>query len=248
MKKMITITTPYRLLCLMAMLLLTAAAEAQTQTELNISYGNNSRTWASYYISGKSLEVPDGLEAYVVTSASTRRVVVQKISYIPRNMGVLLKRVSDDVEEPIMANAYTGAETSYINALRGTDSPLSVASVSGNVYVLYNDGFTRATTGTIPAHRAYLVLGGNAASSRIDIIEEETTGVDESSMFNVQSSMFNVQSSMFNVQSSMFNVQSSMFNVYDLQGRKLSSGNSFLPFGEVRRGIYIVNGHKVLLK
>ena len=206
----------------MAMLLLTAAAEAQTQTELNISYGNNSRTWASYYISGKSLEVPDGLEAYVVTSASTRRVVVQKISYIPRNMGVLLKRVSDDVEEPIMANAYTGAETSYINALRGTDSPLSVTSVSGNVYVLYNDGFTRATTGTIPAHRAYLVLGGNAASSRIDIIEEKTTGVDE-----VDSSQLTVDSS----------------PVYDLLGRKLSTFNF-----QLSTKIGIVNGHKVLLK
>ena len=202
--------------------------------EMNISYGENSRTWASYYTEEMSLETPDGLEAYVVTSASTTGVTVQKIDYIPQSVPVLLKRTIDEITEPIIAKEYLGAEMETpTNQLQGTAESLPVAAIEGNAYVLYNDGFTRATSGSIPAHRAYLVLGGETANSRLNIIEE-TTGVAQCSMFSGQSSMVNGPRN-----ATLSKREWSMVNVYDLQGRKVSGS---------KKGIYIVNYRKVMKK
>jgi hypothetical protein len=165
-------------------------------TELDISYGGNSRTWASYYTEEKSLQVPEGLEAYVVTAVTTEEVLVEQIDYIPQGQAVLLKRVSDDIEEPITTIPYEGVETTQENLMQGTAEPLAVASMESNVYVLYNDCFTRATSDTIPAGRGYLVLE-QEASARLSIVEGVT------GLTPVQPSTFNLQP------------------YYDLQGRKV---------------------------
>ena len=174
-----------------------APAPVIPTTELNISYGQNSRTWASYYTEEKSLQVPDGLEAYVVTSVTAEGVTVEQIDYIPQGSAVLLKRVSDDIEEPITTIPYEGAETTQENLMQGTAEPLAVASMESNVYVLYNDCFTRATSDTIPAGRGYLVLE-QEASARLSIVEGVT------GLTPVQPSTFNLQP------------------YYDLQGRKVA--------------------------
>ena len=144
------------------------------KTELNISYASNSRQWASYYADEKSLETPDGLEANVVTQVSATGVTVSPITYIPQNVPILLKRTADSVTEPIMAKAYQGTESQpAANELEGTASSKAISAVTGgDVYVLYNDGFTRATSGSIPAHRAYLVINKDA-ESRLFIWEDE---------------------------------------------------------------------------
>ena len=144
------------------------------KTQLNISYAQNSRQWASYYADEKSLETPEGLEANVVTQVSATGVTVSPITYIPQNVPILLKRTADSVTEPIMAKAYQGTESHpEANELEGTASSKAISTVTGgDVYVLYNDGFTRATSGSIPAHRAYLVIDKDA-ESRLFIWEDE---------------------------------------------------------------------------
>lgn len=144
------------------------------KTELNISYASNSRQWASYYADEKSLETPEGLEANVVTEVTATGVTVSPITYIPQNVPILLKRTADSVTEPIMAKAYQGTESHpEANELEGTASSKAISTVTGgDVYVLYNDGFTRATSGSIPAHRAYLVINKDA-ESRLFIWEDE---------------------------------------------------------------------------
>lgn len=159
------------------------AAEAEytviPKTQLNISYASNSREWASYYADEKSLETPAGLQAYVVTEVQETGVTTSPISYIPLGEGVLLKRTTT-VTEPIMAKALMedGAAVTG-NMLKGTAENKSVNTENGDVYVLYNDGFTRAPSGSIPAHRAYLVLNNESAGARLLIWEEEeaTTAV-----------------------------------------------------------------------
>ncbi len=158
-----------------------AAEEEYTvipKTELNISYAQNSREWASYYADEKSLETPTGLQAYVVTEVQETGVTTSPISYIPQGEGILLKR-TENIQEPIMAKAFMDVEPETAsNKLKGTATSKSVKTENGDVYVLYNDGFTRAPSGSIPAHRAYLVLNDESAGARLLIWEdEETTGV-----------------------------------------------------------------------
>ena len=90
------------------------------------------------------------------------------------------------------------------------------ASSDGTVYVLYNNEFVKATSGTIPAGRAYLVVGSEAGARLAINRDEKSTGitaVEREAATNVQT--------------------------YDLLGRRVS---------QVKSGIYIQNGKKVVLK
>lgn len=194
------------------------------KTELNISYAQNSREWASYYTNEKNLEQPDDLEVYVVTAATEAGVTVQKIDFIPKGQPVLLKRVSEEVEEPIAAKEYLG-EAPAIGAepaeeWMGTDQQLAVSTLltNGTVYVLYNDGFTRATKGSIPAERGFLVLAKEPQQARLAIIEEgESTDI-----VSIQRPTDNVQS------------------CYNLNGQRVDVPQ--------KNKLYIVNGKKTIIK
>jgi hypothetical protein len=188
------------------------------KTELNISYANNSREWASYYAEEQSLETPEGLQPYIVTAAEGKALTVSAIDYIPHGVGVLLKRVTEDLPETILAKAYMGEETEITgNLLKGTAAAKAVATETGSVYVLYNDGFTRAYKGSIPAHRAYLTLGSADGSARLMIWEGETTGVQEMEKCR--------------------NVENETF--YNLNGQRVQ---------QPAKGLYITNGKKVVIK
>ena len=195
--------------------------------QLNISYAQNSRTWASY-CADENLETPEGLQAYVVTGLTEDGVSVEAIDYIPEGVGVLLKRTKE-IAEPIKAKPYTGAETETPdNLLSGTTEGTAVGSETGNVYVLYNDGFTRATKGTIPAHRAYLVLAAETeAEGRLSIFEDETTALK---LVNSEERIVNSE-------------------VYDLQGRKVNHSSLFTSGkATLKKGLYILNGKKQVIK
>ena len=200
----------------------------KAKTQLNISYAQNSREWASY-CADENLETPDGLQAYVVTNATAEGVSVTAIGFIPEGVGVLLKRTKD-IEEPIKAKVYLEEPTETPdNLLKGTTNGTAVGSEEGNVYVLYNDGFTRATKGTIPAHRAYLVLGAEvpAAEGRLSIFEDETTALK---LVNSEKRIVNSE-------------------VYDLQGRKVNHSSLFTSGkATLKKGLYIVNGKKQVIK
>lgn len=136
------------------------------------------QTWASYY-SSENLTVPTGLTAYVVSAvdADNGTVTAETVSYIPANQAVLLEKGSD-ASAPFAAESYTGQTATVSNLLQGTASAVDVSTISsGTVYVLYNNVFRRATSGTIPANRGYLVLSG-IALSRMLINPGRSTGID----------------------------------------------------------------------
>jgi hypothetical protein len=113
------------------------------------------------------------------------------------------------------------------NLLQGTTSAADVTAVAGTVYVLYNNGFTRATSGSIPAGRAYLVLA-QAAGARLSIFEE-TTGID-ASLMNSEKRLVNDA-------------------VYDMLGRKVINSSLYTSGkATLKKGMYIVNGQKVVIK
>ena len=151
----------------------------------------NGQKWASFYTTTENLELPDGVMAYIVTGVANSTVSVKAINYVPKSVPVLIESES---------TATTDNASPEGNLLRGTAESTAVSDIEGNVYVLYNGGFTRATSGAIPAHRAYLVLEQNAGA-RLSIFDE-TTGIG--SMANGQQLKGNDQ-------------------YYDLQGRKIES-------------------------
>jgi hypothetical protein len=199
------------------------------RTELNISYAQNSRTWASYCASENDLETPEGLQAYVVTEATASGVTIAEISYIPQGVGVLLRRTTE-ITEPIRAKILTEDPEQEVttNLLKGTTESKAVSEEEGNVYVLYNDGFTRATKGTIPAHRAYLVLAAETeAEGRLSIFEDGTTTLK---LVNSEERIVNSE-------------------VYDLQGRKVNHSSLFTSGkATLKKGLYILNGKKQVIK
>jgi hypothetical protein len=165
--------------------------------------------WASFYTTTENLELPDGVMAYVVTGVANSAVSVKAINYVPKNVPVLIENESTTTTDNASAEG---------NLLQGTAESTAVSGIEGNVYVLYNGGFTRATSGAIPAGRAYLVLEQNAGA-RLSIFEDDATGIG--SVANNQQLKGNEQ-------------------YYDLQGRKVES--------HAKKGLYIKNGRKVVVK
>ena len=187
-----------------------------------------SNLWATYY-STENLTVPEGLTAYTVEDVNeeTGVVIASTIGYIPRYEAVLLKRTNTAVSE-YTATTYDDdeEEDDIINLLEGTNQATSIGDIlrdyttDASVYVLYNDEFVKATTGTIPANRGYLRFGELAVAPRLTIeIEGDATGIND-----VRSKMAEVGS-----------------DFYDLSGRKLSGKPT-------KSGLYIKNGTKVLVK
>ena len=109
-----------------------------------------------------------------------------------------------------------------------------------NIYALNEDGdgnkFVKGTA-TIQPFRAYFTPTSTApATQSLNIhIGDEMTAIDHST----------------------FNVQRSTFNVYDLQGRKVTNGQwssqrhtlkERMVNGQLKKGLYIANGRKVVIK
>jgi hypothetical protein len=201
-------------------------------TDLAITFAEG-QTWATYYAT-ENLTTPEGLTAHVVSSvdAASGTVTTQPVDYIPINQGVLLKRNDDAPLSGYVAAPYDGAETSVTNLLLGSDEEVSVSSITtGTVYVLFNDGFTRATKGSIPAHRGYLLLTANGGgNSRLTIVEGLSTGIETIDDLRIDDSQF----------------------VYDVQGRKVynvqPNPHFSIPNTQLKKGLYIINGKKIIAK
>ena len=128
----------------------------------------NGQSWASYFTNSETLEVPEGIVAYVLTGVNGGTLTVQAISKVPKNIPVLLEKTN---------NAVTTNDTYDVNLLRGTAEATSVTGIEGVVYVLYNGEFVRTKSGTIPAHRAYLVLSSDAGARLSIGFDDEATGI-----------------------------------------------------------------------
>ena len=164
--------------------------------------------WASFYTTTEDLLLPEGVMAYIVTAVGNDVATVKAINYVPKNVPVLIEKESTTTTDNTSAEG---------NLLQGTSESTAVSGIEGNVYVLYNGGFTRTTTGAIPARRAYLVLE-QAVNARLSIVEGEATDITSVGYDSVATDG----------------------STYDMQGRKVESLS--------KRGLYIKNGRKVVIK
>lgn len=201
---------------------------------IGVTFGEHH--WATYYAPA-NLAVPDDMEAYIVKGVSGTVVTVQNVDYLPQGMGVLLYKeelVQTDVEN-YTTYGYEGQTATITgNMLVAASEATSVSGITTattNIYVLYDDYFVKATSGTIPAGRCFLPVSVGTvpdvgAGSRLTIRFDDTvSGI--STTLNDNGEMTNDNA------------------VYDLQGRKVSE------FGfrnsELNKGLYIIHGKKAII-
>ena len=171
---------------------------------------NHFATWYG----AQNLAVPEGLEAYVVSDVEDDKAIIVPVDYIPAGVGVLL--YSETSCENISTGKYHGTTETVTSLLVGRLKPQTVT----DGYLLYNDSFVRAQSGTtLPAHRCYLsVENPSSAPSLLRIIRPDDgviTGID-----NVK-------------------IQYNKTGRYNLMGQ---------PVGPDYRGIVIQNGKKVIVR
>ena len=151
------------------------------ERKLNVSFDDE---WASFFWY-ENLKLPEsGLEAYIVTGHETNSptLILQKVNYIPKETGVLLKRTSDASTEYV-CHTFTQDETTGLDnipvsaksLLKGT---LETTKISRNYFVLYKDKFIQSTEGLLPANRCYLDYGNdNIGDVKKVSIDKKVAGV-----------------------------------------------------------------------
>ena len=165
---------------------------------------------------------PAGLKAYKVSAANATSVTLTEVTEaVAKNTGLILTgTVSTDYNIPVVAS---GTDISASNLLVATDGTSTVSDAA----VLSNGEFHPLTSGVIAAGKAYLpyanIEGGNpftGGAHALDIVFDngDVTGIEQ--VANSQDSWLNGQ-------------------FYDLQGRKVA---------QPTKGLYIVNGKKVVIK
>ena len=108
------------------------------------------------------------------------------------------------------------------NLLRGTLAPTYVEAAAAGYhnYGMSGGKFKRISSGIVPANRAYLPIADAGEAREFSFIfVDETTGVSGATRLNDKSQMIN--------------------EIFDLQGRRVA---------QPKRGLYIVNGKKMVVK
>ena len=165
-------------------------------------------------------------EAWTVTATSGDAVTFTKIpGKVPANTPFILynsSKAGESVSVPVIDDDDAGIATVAGNMLRGTISPTYVSTVNGDYtnFGLSGGNFLKINDGVVKANKAYLPVLTSALPSdaRLTIIFNDET----TGVSEVRSKAEDIRAP-----------------YYDLQGRKVS---------QPRKGLYIVNGKKTLIK
>ncbi|MBQ9204327.1 MAG: hypothetical protein IJ155_08805 [Prevotella sp.] len=160
--------------------------------------------------------------AYAVTATSGSSVTFSKIEgAVPAETPFIL--FGKDMGGEIVCLPITTGETTAVsgNMLRGTLAETAITTISGDYtnFGLSNGSFVKISDGTLPANKAYLpILTANVPSNARLSIIFED---ETTGISNVDSPMMNVE------------------DYYNLAGQKVA---------QPTKGLYIVNGKKVIIK
>ena len=181
--------------------------------------------WTTFYSEASSYEAPENTQVYTVKLNGTKVEMTEiRDRIVNKWEGVVLKSSTENIT---MTKTDKNSTDSYVgNRLKGTTYKRTNPS-PGNVYVLnYKESagvafYKLKSTGTIRANKAYLQVGSSAAAREFFTFDFDATatGVDS---INAQE-----------------NEENAEVKMYDLQGRRVTNPG---------KGIYIVNGKKVLMK
>jgi hypothetical protein len=187
--------------------------------------GATGEYWATYYNSTESYTADANTTVYqaAVNSGKTAVVLTEVTGReIPAGKGVVLKSSAATIT---LTPTTTTTQTLEGNELTGVDAATAAPS---NAYCLSKEttGSARGVgfytyTGTIPAHRAYLVVAGGPSNARGFLgfgDDDNTTGISLPEAVVIENDG----------------------PIYDLSGRRI--------IGQPQKGIYVKNGKKVVIK
>ena len=172
-----------------------------------------------------NLMVPSVLTAFTVKSVGETSVVLSPIEdgIIPAGVPVLLLSKTVDSDD-IRTSSTEEKGSATVGQLKAAPKGGKEVKAIGNIYLLYKDKFYLSQTGTIPENGVYLELKeeqAQKASSRgvLSIGDDGTTGIQQiDNGLNLEKNGW-----------------------YTLDGRRLESAPT-------RKGLYINNGKKVVIK
>ena len=181
------------------------------------------RNYATYVTNAKlDFANASGITAYIATGFNTDKdaIVLQSVDVVPANTPIIVKTSTQGATVVVDETTDDATDVSS-NALVAGDGTTAWDGTTGyTYYYLASDLFHEATSGTLQSGKAYLkVASGGGAARQLGFI----FGDDEATSVN-------------EVQGSKFNVQG---DFYDLQGRRIA---------QPTKGLYIVNGKKVIIK
>ena len=186
--------------------------------------------WSTFYSNADNFQAPEGTQVFTVNLTGTTLTLNEITDRIVKSgEGVVLKQTTTSSTAtttiPMTLTNATPTGDFSGNSLTGT---MTSITNPGNAYVLGGKngaGFYKlSANGTIGANKAYLIYSG-ASAKEYFCFEEDATRVA-----NV-------------------NVNDNDNCYYDLQGRCVSNGQwSMVNRQSLKKGLYIVNGKKIVIK
>ncbi len=183
--------------------------------------------WATFYNKNYSFEADANTQVFKAELVGTK-ITLHEVAnrVVDAGEGVVLKTIGGGNPEMTLTTSASG--DSQNNSLAGVSAPAGVTA-DGTTYVLNNGsngvGFYKLTAGkTLGVGKAYLTYSGTTAPGffGLDVDNENTTAINEHEL-NESHELSGAW--------------------YDLQGRKIANGQK-----PTAKGLYIVNGKKVMIK
>ncbi len=198
-----------------------AITSSESVVMTNVAF-DGSNDYDTFVDPVNNLIVPSVLTAFTVKSVGETSVVLSPITdgVIPAGVPVLLLSKSVDSDD-IRTSSTEEKGTAKGGQLKAAPKGGKEVKSIGNIYLLYKDKFYLSQTGTIPENGVYLELQAQKSRSRgvLSIGDDGTTGIQQ-----IENGL---------------NLEKSGW--YTLDGRRLESAPT-------RKGLYINNGKKVVIK
>ena len=151
------------------------------QTAVGVTTTGDGKGWATLYTDkGLDFSNVDGLTAYTATIDNST-VTLNKVDDIQANTGVVLKSSTEDANTTYSIPVFASSSTDS-GALLGSVTEAKEATTENPIYILklntnYEAQFKRATTGSLAAGKAYLVIGNGQAKALSVMFANDPTGI-----------------------------------------------------------------------
>lgn len=175
----------------------------------------------SSYCASDAIELVDGVNAYIVTNVtSTSATMTQLTGAVPANVGIMLVGTGEsEYTLPIATEATEKASVSG-NLLTGTASGENVQEEAGKTYLALKNGeFVVMNPGTVKPHKAYLSVDSSVIGNNSKL----AITYEENNATAINEVQTTKEDGVF----------------YNLNGMRVSAP---------QKGIYILNGKKIIVK
>lgn len=174
------------------------------------------------YVSDQSIQVPSVLTAIIITGISSNGLELKEVDVIPAGVPVLVYNKRNMEKSDYCTSAVEDASKGGVSSLLTVakeDTPVAL----GDVYILHNDVFYYSQAGTIPAGNIYLPNKPNSPDVRTrgsySLNGDGTTAIDPLYLNKMEGRSV----------------------WYTLDGHQL-------PAAPTKKGLYIKDGKKVIIK